>query len=639
MVTESCKLKMSEKSTIANQTCSICNKRISQDGVTCSACNNIIHRECCDTGIFAENGEIMCIKCTKGDCGKSTKSSQASTSRKKELKLQQLEEQRALKLKEVEIQKTLLTIEREFLAQKYSILEQDILSDSDKEDFEGKSKTNDEGNTRVKEWVQNAPPLETLVGDVLNTSGLRNYSTVVNNSSLSKTLHIESNPYQEPIGTRGPLRESLNLHAVPFTSQVLVEDLTPSQIRARKILSELPKFNGKPKDWAYFITSFEESTKMCGFKNFENIARLRQCLKGVAYEAVHPQLTMNGNVQVIISTLTTLFGRPELIINELISDVNDMKPIKEENMVSIMQFAIAVQNLVSTLSSAKFIDHLRNPTLLDDLVKKLSASLKLQWGMRKLYLERVSLADFNDWIQEISLSARMVSNEYPKTSFSETKLTNKDISKRTFLNVHAESENPSSCLICDSDCKSVAECEIFQNLTLKKKWDEVNNKQLCRCCLERRHKLCPNEKLCGVQGCSYRHHQLLHKFKQTTEGNTLDKSTKSLVATQISENDYSVLFRIVPVTVFGPNSQVNTFAFLDDGSGLTLMDEDLAEELELVGIKQPLCLTWTGNTSRLEDNSKIVSLDISSVNSSEKFYMPNRSHCQEAGPTTADIVI
>lgn len=76
---------------------------------------------------------------------------------------------------------------------------------------------------------------------------------------------------------------------------------------------------------------------------------------------------MNGNVD-----LRTLFGRPELIVKEPLGEVYSLKAITAENMVSIMSSSM----VVSTMSSVKLFDHLQNPWLLEDLVGKLSSSLK-----------------------------------------------------------------------------------------------------------------------------------------------------------------------------------------------------------------------------------------------------------------------
>lgn len=56
---------------------------------------------------------------------------------------------------------------------------------------------------------------------------------------------------------------------------------------ARQVLGkDLPVFNGKAEEWATFISSFENTTKECGFTDVENLGRLQKCLKGEAHESV-----------------------------------------------------------------------------------------------------------------------------------------------------------------------------------------------------------------------------------------------------------------------------------------------------------------------------------------------------------------
>lgn len=69
-------------------------------------------------------------------------------------------------------------------------------------------------------------------------------------------------------------------------------------------------------------------------------------------------------------------------------------------------------------------------------------------------------------------------------------------------------------------------------------------------------------------------------------------------------------FRYLPVTLYGNNKQVECYAFLDDGSELTLVDEELVEELQLPGDLRPLCLKWTGGTHRFESNSQSINMEI-----------------------------
>uniref|UniRef100_A0A182HYD0 Uncharacterized protein n=1 Tax=Anopheles arabiensis TaxID=7173 RepID=A0A182HYD0_ANOAR len=83
-------------------------------------------------------------------------------------------------------------------------------------------------------------------------------------------------------------------------------------------------------------------------------------------------------------------------------------------------------------------------------------------------------------------------------------------------------------------------------------------------------------------------------------------------------NLMSALFRIVPVTPYGPGVMINSFAFLDEGSSMTLMDEDLAKQLGVKGERRPLCIKWTVDTTRVEPASMMIDLQIGPVASTKR---------------------
>lgn len=68
----------------------------------------------------------------------------------------------------------------------------------------------------------------------------------------------------------------------------------------------------------------------------------------------------------------------------------------------------------------------------------------------------------------------------------------------------------------------------------------------------------------------------------------------------------SIMFRVIPIVLHGKNVSVSTYAFLDEGSSLTLLEDSLADELNLVGDFEPLCSKWTRDTRRREDESRRV---------------------------------
>jgi len=61
---------------------------------------------------------------------------------------------------------------------------------------------------------------------------------------------------------------------------------------------------------------FEQSTKMCGFSEEENLLRLQKCLKGKAKESVKSILYLPNQLANIIQNLYVSFGRPGTIIKE-----------------------------------------------------------------------------------------------------------------------------------------------------------------------------------------------------------------------------------------------------------------------------------------------------------------------------------
>ncbi|XP_075158173.1 uncharacterized protein LOC142231450 [Haematobia irritans] len=67
-------------------------------------------------------------------------------------------------------------------------------------------------------------------------------------------------------------------------------------------------------------------------------------------------------------------------------------------------------------------------------------------------------------------------------------------------------------------------------------------------------------------------------------------------------------------------TSVKIFAFLDDGSNATLLQRDICDQLGLEGEAKNLCLKWTSETSRVEEDSLQVDVFISGCKEMSKKY-------------------
>lgn len=139
---------------------------------------------------------------------------------------------------------------------------------------------------------------------------------------------------------------------------------------------------------------------------------------------------------------------------------------------------------------------------------------------------------------------------------------------------------------------------------------------------------CSKIKKCEVNGCSLKHHSILPSSKEKQQNRTIGQhalqSTKKPSQIDSSCNAHrgsqSVLYKIVPVRLINGTRVVSKFAYLDEGSGLTLLDRKLAEDLDLKGTPQKLCLKWTSGTLRHENDSMRVVLGISGKGENQHKY-------------------
>ncbi|XP_058443807.1 uncharacterized protein LOC131425723 [Malaya genurostris] len=404
-------------------------------------------------------------------------------------------------------------------------------------------------------------------------------------------------------------------------------DPTKAQLSARQFLSKkLPVFSGKLEEWPMFISSYETSTKACGFSDLENLARLQECLKGEALEAVRSRLLLPKAVPKIIETLRMLFGRPEKLLNMLLVKVRSTASPKADRLSSFISFGIIVQQLADHLEATDLTAHLVNPMLIQELTDKLPAATQLQWVRYRRKSKVVTLRTLSNFLSNIVKDASEVASygdaaRYIEQGFRKGKKEKYDgfvhthsVEQSSVVKARGESSTTKErkpCRICGRVDHRIRNCEMFRRLQLADRWDAVQKWQLCQVCLnEHGNAECKLNIRCNVESCRERHNSLLHSTVPIIRSNC---------NVHAIQRKPSIVFRMMPVTLYCGSCSVNTIAFFDEGSSYTLIERSLKDVLGARGVIQPLRVTWTAGVSRLEKGSQKIDLCISAKGSRQRY--------------------
>jgi hypothetical protein len=290
-----------------------------------------------------------------------------------------------------------------------------------------------------------------------------------------------------------------------------------SKLMARQTCAkELPQFSGEPEEWSLFYSHYRTSTLLCAYSDDENIARLSRCLRGRARDSASALLLSATNLEKIISTLKLRFGRPEFIIDIMLSKLRQTKFIRHDDINAFIEFATKIQNMVATMHVTEVTGHLTNPSLIKEIINKLPSNMKFQWAM---YVTNkidnpmtVTLDNLCEWLMEMANAATVIAPSPVHETNQQT-----HFKKQTCL--ATTSNTPKQTCVRCRGVHSLEDCASFKQLSTNDRWSLVTKKKLCFSCLSSEHQLksCRLRRRCTIDGCERVHHTLLHadQLRQT----------------------------------------------------------------------------------------------------------------------------
>lgn len=405
-------------------------------------------------------------------------------------------------------------------------------------------------------------------------------------------------------------------------------------------LHDLPTFSGSPEEWPMFEGAYSSTTFEFGYTDLENLIRLQKCLTGDARRSVQSLLIHPCHVLQAMATLRNLFGRPDDLVRSQIRQARQLPVVTEEHIEQLTAFATNVQNMKTFLDTDASHHHLANPTLLDELVGKLPMNRRIEWAeVADRIQPRPTITEFAQWLSE---KARIISLVAPLGGQSGRRMMPKP---RHVLLTGDVSVNE-QCAVCGGN-HGVDDCSEFEQLSVKERLQVVFKIGLCLSCLRDDHILpaCNNKRRCEIAGCKMWHNAKLHengkgdrqlKKKAYNNNNRQMQPSGSQTQQSLRGNDVkneatrdvapprtvlylrrrqpsgTLLFRVLPVVLNGRHRSIETYALLDEGASVTLIDEDMAAQLQLDGPTEEISLQWFGErSSSTLSNSRRVDLSIS----------------------------
>lgn len=416
--------------------------------------------------------------------------------------------------------------------------------------------------------------------------------------------------FQEAMTTIAQQQQQQTQQQIDIMKAVVEMQKKQMEPRVKERLRDLPSFNGSPEEWPVFVADYRQSTELHKVHNVDNRNRLQKALKGKALDAVRSLLIHPDNVERIITTLETCFGRPKHIIKSLIHDVSQMKKVKEDDPELFVEFSNAVQNVVITIEHLKKPEFLQNTQLLEDLESKLSPSLKLFWAETKIQQDTEGgVKEFADWLEMKARLFISISNPTPgefKRQGREKKPERRQ-NQKVFTTSEEEKEittKKDACAYCGKTGHAIDKCRSFGRKTRDDRWNSVKEKKLCFRCLKGNHRVleCKSEISCGQDGCSSSHHRLLHS---TTPHSKRKNSEVQETSAHVNHQSNRILLKVLPVTLKGPAGSMQTFALLDGGSSVTLVAEEVAKKIGATGPRENLKLSWINADSQDMPSSRV----------------------------------
>ncbi|XP_045486697.1 uncharacterized protein LOC123689628 [Pieris rapae] len=396
-------------------------------------------------------------------------------------------------------------------------------------------------------------------------------------------------------------------------ADAIKEVMTNHVMPQPKYIQELPIFEGDSSEWTAFRVVYEDTSPM--FSDVQNMARLRKAIKGTARESIKSLLYSEATPEEVINALRRRFGRLDALV---LAELEKLKALHRttENPSDICVFASQINNSVAAIKGLKKPQYLYSPEIMKIIIEKMPAILRFRWYDYTAAREEESFSD----IQTISNFLNLEADKCGAFAVLEDSksvrpsATIKRPVKQATFNI-AEKRRPEEieCPVCEGNHK-LKDCQGFLKAAVNDRWETVKRLKVCFKCLVGKHRKekCrrPPCKLCRTW-----HHSLLHV---TSESEQCHKEAATKTATVHTISTPKAILKMLKVEIYGPTGSKQVLALLDEGSTVTLLDENVAASIGIKGPRETLNIETIGGGQMKNHESMIVDIKVKGIRQCEK---------------------
>ena len=306
---------------------------------------------------------------------------------------------------------------------------------------------------------------------------------------------------------------------------------------------DIPKFDGDPRQWFDFITTFKTLIHDTVPSDALRLAHLRNYLGPRAKAAVGMIINDPTQYLRVMARLKQRYGNPQVIIHAQLRALTDIKPCRTESLGDLVEFWNEVKQCLNTFEASGDEADIRAGSNVLQLVQKLPKGIQSRWGryVKRLRPTYPTLRHLDAFLEDhiegeelgrpeefLSRVPRAETRPRRTEEYRGARAIREPTIRAVTIDDGASDGPPivprEPCFVCKSSDHGAPTCDEFVKLEPKDRAVLTLASGFCFRCLVGRHRgaECPNFKGCQVDGCRIRHHTLIHGSPRVSNPRTAD---------------------------------------------------------------------------------------------------------------------